>query len=64
MKATTDLPVVMGFGIATPDQAATAAAHSDGVVVASALMRERLDGATPDQLGDRVATFRAALDAG
>jgi len=64
LKATTDLPVVMGFGIATPDQAVTAAAHSDGVVVASALMRERLDGANPEQLGDRVATFRAALDAG
>ena len=27
LKATTDLPVVMGFGIATPDQAAAAAAH-------------------------------------
>ena len=64
LKAATDLPVVMGFGIATPDQAVAAAAHADGVVVASALMRERLDGASPEQLGDRVATFRAALDAG
>ena len=64
LKATTDLPVVMGFGIATPEQAVAAAAHADGVVVASALMRERLDGASPEQLGDRVAAFRAALDAG
>jgi tryptophan synthase alpha chain len=64
LKATTDLPVVMGFGIATPDQAVLAAAHADGVVVASALMRARLDGAGPEQLGDRVAAFRAALDAG
>ena len=64
LKAVTDRPVVMGFGIATPDQAVAAAAHADGVVVASALMRERLDGATPEQLGDRVAAFRAALDAG
>ena len=64
LKATTDLPVVMGFGITTPDQAVAAAAHADGVVVASALMRERLDGASPEQLGDRVATFRSALDAG
>jgi len=64
LKATTDLPVVMGFGIATPDQAAAVAAHADGVVVASALMRERLDGAGPEQLGERVATFRAALDRG
>ena len=64
LKATTDLPVVMGFGIATPEQAVAAAEHADGAVVASALMRERLDGATPEQLGDRVAAFRAALDAG
>jgi tryptophan synthase alpha chain len=64
LKAVTDLPVVMGFGIATPDQAVAASAHADGVVVASALMRERLDGASPEQLGDRVATFRDALDRG
>jgi len=64
LKATTDLPVVMGFGIATPEQAVAAAAHADGVVVASALMRARLDGASPEQLADRVASFRAALDAG
>jgi len=64
LKAVTDLPVVMGFGIATPEQGVAAAAHADGVVVASALMRERLDGASPEQLGDRVAEFRAALDRG
>ena len=64
LKAVTDLPVVMGFGIATPEQAVEAAAHSDGVVVASALMRARLDGASPEELGDRVAAFRTALDAG
>jgi tryptophan synthase alpha chain len=64
LKAVTDLPVVMGFGIATPDQAVAAAAHADGVVVASALMRQRLDGASPEALGAIVATFRAALDRG
>jgi tryptophan synthase alpha chain len=64
LKAVTDLPALMGFGIATPEQAVAAAAHADGVVVASALMRARLDGASPEQLGDRVADFRAALDAG
>jgi tryptophan synthase alpha chain len=63
LKATTDLPVIMGFGIATPEHARTATAHADGVVVASALMRMRLDGATPEHLGSVVAGFRAALDA-
>ena len=62
LKATTDLPVIMGFGIATPEHAVAATAHADGVVVASALMRQRLDGAAPEDLGEMVATFRAALD--
>ena len=39
LKAVTDKPVVMGFGISTPEQAVAAAESADGVVVASALMR-------------------------
>jgi tryptophan synthase alpha chain len=62
LKATTDLPVIMGFGIATPEHAVAATAQADGVVVASALMRQRLDGASPEDLGATVAGFRAALD--
>ena len=64
LKAVTDLPVVMGFGISTPDQARTVAEHADGVVVASALMRMRLDGAGPEQLGAAVADLRSGLDRG
>jgi tryptophan synthase alpha chain len=63
LKATTELPVVMGFGISTPAQAAAVAEHADGVVVASALMRLRLSGAGPDDLGAAVADLRAGLDA-
>lgn len=33
------LPVAVGFGIATPEQAAAVGAHADGVVVGSALVR-------------------------
>jgi hypothetical protein len=40
------------------------AEHSDGVIVASALMRLRLDGAGPEQLGAAVADLRSALDRG
>ncbi|WP_051809730.1 tryptophan synthase subunit alpha [Actinoplanes subtropicus] len=61
VKAVTDLPVLIGFGVSTPAQAAAAAAVADGVVVASALMRRVLDGATPDELGRDVAALRAAL---
>lgn len=64
LKATTDLPVIMGFGISTGAQAAELAQHADGVIVASALMRLRLDGAGPEQVGDLVGQLRTALDAG
>ncbi|RZU50797.1 tryptophan synthase alpha chain [Krasilnikovia cinnamomea] len=56
-------PVLIGFGVSTPAQAARAAGAADGVVVASALVREVLDGATPERLRQVVAGFRAALDA-
>ena len=38
LKASTDLPVVVGFGVRTPEQAAAIAVHADGVVVGSALV--------------------------
>jgi tryptophan synthase alpha chain len=64
LKALTEKPVVMGFGISSPQQAVEAAAEADGVVVASALMRLLLDGRGPDAVGDAVATMRSALDRG
>lgn len=63
LKAATDKPVLMGFGISTPDQAAEVAGYADGVIVASALMRILLEGGTPEAVGERVAAMRAALDA-
>ena len=38
LKAATDIPVVVGFGVRTPDQAARIAAIADGVVVGSAIV--------------------------
>jgi tryptophan synthase alpha chain len=38
LKAATDLPVAVGFGVRTPEQAAEIARHADGVVVGSALV--------------------------
>jgi len=64
LKAITDLPVIMGFGVSGPEQAAVIAEVADGVVVASALMRAMLAGEDPDQIGERVAALRKALDAG
>jgi tryptophan synthase alpha chain len=62
VRAATDLPVVLGFGISTPEQAATAGRAGDGVVVASALMRRVLDGGTPDDLRQEVEALRRELD--
>ena len=38
LKASTDLPVAVGFGVRTPEQAAAIAQVADGVVVGSALV--------------------------
>jgi tryptophan synthase alpha chain len=62
LKAVTDLPVIIGFGVSTPAHAAELAAEADGVVVASALMRRLLDGGGPTELGAMVADLRKALD--
>lgn len=62
LKQATDLPVIMGFGISGRELARQAAVEADGVVIASALMRMRLDGAGPEDLGGFVAEIRAALD--
>jgi tryptophan synthase alpha chain len=55
-------PVLIGFGIDSPARAAAAVQHADGVIVASALMRRVLDGATPAEIGRDVAALRAAVD--
>ncbi|MCS6855310.1 MAG: tryptophan synthase subunit alpha, partial [Elioraea sp.] len=46
LRAATALPVAVGFGVRTPDQAATVVRYADAAVVASALIdtiAERLD---------------------
>ncbi|OUS39012.1 tryptophan synthase subunit alpha [Rhodobacterales bacterium 56_14_T64] len=40
IKAATDLPVIVGFGINTPDRAQTIASISDGAVVGSAIVSQ------------------------
>jgi tryptophan synthase alpha chain len=57
-----DRPVLIGFGIDTPDLAAQATQHADGVIVASALMRSVLDGATVSDVARSVGALRAAVD--
>jgi tryptophan synthase alpha chain len=61
-KAVTDKPVLLGVGISTPAQAAEAAAHADGVIVGSALVRRLLDGGGPEEAAAFVRSLRVALD--
>ena len=62
IKAHTDVPVCVGFGISNPEHAVTAARASDGVIVASALMRTLLDGGSIDEVASQVSAMRVALD--
>jgi tryptophan synthase alpha chain len=62
-KATTDMPVLLGVGISTPEQAVAAARAADGVIVGSALVRRVLTGGGPDEAARFVAELRTVLDA-
>jgi len=63
VKASSPVPVALGFGISTPAHAtAAAAAGADGVIVASRLMREAADAADPGAaVAPLVRGFREAL---
>jgi len=63
-KDVTDLPVLVGVGIGTPAQAAEVCEVADGVVVGSAFVRCMLETGSATAVGELVAEFRAALDAG
>jgi tryptophan synthase alpha chain len=63
LKAVTDLPVVIGIGVSTVEQAVEVCAEADGVVVGSALVRRLLEGAGPEGAAVFVAELRAGLDA-
>ena len=57
IRAVTKLPLAIGFGISTPEQARAAAQHADAVVVGSAIVKRVGEfGAAPD-LASRVAEF-------
>jgi tryptophan synthase alpha chain len=61
LKAATELPVAVGFGVRTPDQAAAIARVADGVVVGSAIV-ELVDRHGAEAAGP-VRNFASALSA-
>lgn len=61
VRAASPLPLAVGFGISTAEQARAVAHLADGVVVGSALV-ERLGREGPAAAGRMLAELRAALD--
>lgn len=61
LRDMTALPVAVGFGIATPGQAAAIAPLADGVVVGSALVRLIGERAAAPDLETAVASFATAI---
>ncbi|HMC49613.1 MAG TPA: tryptophan synthase subunit alpha [Solirubrobacterales bacterium] len=64
-KADAEVPIAVGFGIGTPDQAAQVGGVADGVIVGSRLVRAAGEAGGPDAAADAVGAFlrdsRAAL---
>jgi tryptophan synthase alpha chain len=61
VRASTALPVAVGFGVSTPEQAAVVSRLADGVVVGSAIVRRQQDAA---DLAEFVSELAAAVHAG
>jgi tryptophan synthase alpha chain len=61
LRPHTDLPLLVGVGIGSPEQAIQACAFADGVVVGSALM-SRVVAGDLDGAIHLAASFRGAID--
>jgi tryptophan synthase alpha chain len=64
LRRHTDLPISVGFGIRTPEQAAAIARLADGVVVGSALIDHIANAKSSDEAVTRVLTLCSALSEG
>ncbi len=63
IRSMTDLPVVAGFGVSSPELARQVGGHADGVVVGSALIQTLAAAATPDEGVAACAEFVGSLSA-
>jgi tryptophan synthase alpha chain len=57
IRALTEVPVAVGFGISNPEQASTVAALADGVVVGSAIVRKIGEIGDTPELPQKIAEF-------
>ncbi|MEI6701872.1 MAG: tryptophan synthase subunit alpha [Actinomycetota bacterium] len=58
----TTLPVCVGVGVSTPEQAAAVVRVADGAIVGSALVRRLLEGGGPEGAATFIRELRSALD--
>lgn len=63
LRGHTDLPIAVGLGVSTPDQAREVASYADGVIVGSAFVRQLADCDDVDQAEVGVRTLAADLAA-
>lgn len=64
VRQATDLPVAVGLGVSTGEQAASIAGYADGVIVGSAFVRLVLDSATPEEARRAVGRLARELSDG
>jgi tryptophan synthase alpha chain len=64
IRANTDTPCAVGFGISTPDQARAMADRSDGAIIGSAIIKIMAEYGkeAPQKVGEYVAGIRAGMD--
>ncbi len=63
IRAATDLPIAVGFGVSTPEQVAEVAGVADAVVVGSAIVRQIAEHGKDDNLVEIVSEFVRPLAA-
>jgi tryptophan synthase alpha chain len=63
VRSITDVPLVLGVGISTPEQAAVAARVADGFIVGSALVHRVLDAGDPAQAAEWLRAAARELSA-
>ncbi len=64
LREATGLPVVVGFGVDSPEKAREAASHADGVVVGTAIVRQIEEGTSPADRVARVTNLVRSLRSG
>ncbi len=61
-KRVTDMPVLVGVGIGTPEQARQVSMVADGCIVGSAIVQKLLDNEGAESVGNFVKDIRDAID--